>query len=183
MIAAVAVAFAAVAQAASFNWSCTGSRTTGTIYDYTGNAIGNGAVAYLFDVATLSQANLLSAIREGSDVTSLALQSATTASSKITATTPFEYGSVGSDYTAYFAIIDSANGQLLISDAVTKAAQQGDTATFAFASTAATFSKNSLGDADYSTAGWYSTAAVPEPTSGLLLLLGMAGLALRRKQA
>ena len=29
--------------------------------------------------------------------------------------------------------------------------------------------------------GW--TAAVPEPTSGLLLLLGMAGLALRRKQA
>ena len=27
------------------------------------------------------------------------------------------------------------------------------------------------------------TAAVPEPTSGLLLLLGMAGLALRRKQA
>lgn len=29
--------------------------------------------------------------------------------------------------------------------------------------------------------GW--TAAVPEPTSGLLLLLGVAGLALRRKQA
>jgi hypothetical protein len=27
-----------------------------------------------------------------------------------------------------------------------------------------------------------TTAAVPEPTSGLLLLLGMAGLALRRKQ-
>jgi hypothetical protein len=26
-------------------------------------------------------------------------------------------------------------------------------------------------------------AAVPEPTSGLLLLLGVAGLALRRKQA
>ena len=29
----------------------------------------------------------------------------------------------------------------------------------------------------------YTTFAVPEPTSGLLLLLGMAGLALRRKQA
>ena len=31
-------------------------------------------------------------------------------------------------------------------------------------------------------AGAWATAAVPEPTSGLLLLLGVAGLALRRKQ-
>jgi len=33
----------------------------------------------------------------------------------------------------------------------------------------------------YSSAGWYT--AVPEPTSGLLLLIGMAGLALRRRRA
>ena len=32
----------------------------------------------------------------------------------------------------------------------------------------------------YAGAGWY---AVPEPTSGLLMLLGMAGLALKRKRA
>ena len=38
-----------------------------------------------------------------------------------------------------------------------------------------------LGDnAGTATGGW---AAVPEPTSGLLMLLGMAGLALRRKRA
>lgn len=34
-----------------------------------------------------------------------------------------------------------------------------------------------------STATAWSTAAVPEPTSGLLMLLGMAGLALRRRRA
>ena len=33
------------------------------------------------------------------------------------------------------------------------------------------------------TATAWSTAAVPEPTSGLLMLLGMAGLALRRRRA
>ena len=30
---------------------------------------------------------------------------------------------------------------------------------------------------------WHTVAAVPEPTSGLLLLLGVAGMALRRKRA
>ena len=33
------------------------------------------------------------------------------------------------------------------------------------------------------TTGGYNTAVAPEPTSGLLLLLGMAGLALKRKRA
>jgi hypothetical protein len=43
-----------------------------------------------------------------------------------------------------------------------------------------------MGDNLYSGAFDFASSAytaVPEPTSGLLLLLGMAGLALRRKQA
>ena len=41
---------------------------------------------------------------------------------------------------------------------------------------------NLFGDSTTGATAW-STAAVPEPTSGLLLLLGMAGLALKRKRA
>ena len=41
--------------------------------------------------------------------------------------------------------------------------------------------KNLGGTGGTAITGW--TAAVPEPTSGMLLLLGMAGLALRRKRA
>ena len=38
--------------------------------------------------------------------------------------------------------------------------------------------------ANFATAGsWSYAASVPEPTSGLLLLIGMAGLALRRRRA
>lgn len=36
---------------------------------------------------------------------------------------------------------------------------------------------------EYLTSGGYTTSVAPEPTSGLLLLLGMAGLALKRKRA
>ena len=38
-------------------------------------------------------------------------------------------------------------------------------------------------DAATSTTGGWQTTAVPEPTSGLLMLVGLAGLALRRRRA
>ena len=46
----------------------------------------------------------------------------------------------------------------------------------------ATMTYGTFADATAATGGWQSTD-VPEPTSGLLLLLGVAGLALKRKRA
>ena len=179
MIAALAVAFAAVAQAASVNWSNTGSRTNGTIYDYTGTAIGSGAVAYLFDVATISQADLLVAVRGGAKLENLtSVDHASTVSSKIATTPTIDYGTAGDSVTMYFAIVK--DDQILIADEVNKTLQAADIASYQFGNSHI-WSKETHGEASYTGAGWYST--VPEPTSALLLLLGMAGLALKRKQA
>lgn len=69
---------------------------------------------------------------------------------------------------------------LYISTTASQAAIDIGSATINFAGNAAT-SKLAASTGGYSGAGWYTS--VPEPTSGLLMLLGMAGLALRRRRA
>ena len=68
----------------------------------------------------------------------------------------------------------TADGTYTFDGTVTASAAIGDLGTKNI-STAANFG---------SIAGWsYTPNAIPEPTSGLLMLLGVAGLALRRKRA
>lgn len=185
LVIAVVAMTALVTQASSFIWSCTGAKTVGTLYDYTGTGkVAANTVAYLFDADQVSQSALLASVRAGDAISGYVDSTTVNSSSKIavTSATPFSYGTTGSDYDFYFAILDTANDQLLISSVVeNNPAQASDTTTVAFGGAAATFSKASHGEEGYSSAGWYSV--VPEPTSGLLMLLGMAGLALRRRRA
>ena len=66
-----------------------------------------------------------------------------------------------------------------------------DAATYAVASAVSSYTFNdgaedktlALNMKNATQGTWTSVGAVPEPTSGLLLLLGMAGLALKRKRA
>ena len=74
--------------------------------------------------------------------------------------------------TDYEMVIDNAGANWAIA-----ATDNGGSDTFTWA--AGTYG----GLAETATVGKWSVAAVPEPTSGLLLLLGMAGLALKRKRA
>lgn len=81
---------------------------------------------------------------------------------------------------------DTAYGVILYVDAVNEGYYMGNVAMAEFAS-AQNVSLNNLslvqGGVTGGTATAWSTAAVPEPTSGLLMLVGLAGLALRRRRA
>ena len=179
MIAVAAVALAVSAQAASFNWTSAGSSSAKTLYAVGGDTLyaSAGAVTiYLFDAGTVSQADLLAGLRSEKTITdySAVASQALADTSRLTAT-EFKYGSADVGYNFYMAVVDGDN--VFISDSKAVYGQASDTAAVSF-SGLRTATSNNFGDAAYSAAGWYT--AVPEPTSGLLMLVGLAGLALRR---
>ena len=180
VIAISAIAMAVAANAAAFDWS-----TTGTIYGPSGTSVAatGGFTAYLFDTGTVTQSALVTALRNGGSITDYtALSSYTTDSAAKVATTAFTASiSAGTSVTAYFAIVQ--DDYVYISGSKSGAAQDVGTTKFSFGSQSTTSANVFDTTTSYSSAGWYGTAAVPEPTSGLLLLLGMAGLALKRKRA
>lgn len=58
-----------------------------------------------------------------------------------------------------------------------------DKATLTGRAATGTAIESGFGTVANSSVSWTATGAVPEPTSGLLMLLGLAGLALKRKRA
>ena len=85
---------------------------------------------------------------------------------------------------AYFAILnDDASSVFLGTSSSVAANTSGGQADFTVGLNTTKALRDMDGTTAYGNAGWYVVGAVPEPTSGLLLLLGMAGLALKRKRA
>ena len=192
MIVCVAVAMAAVAQAANVNWSITNVYSPS---DSASKVAAGSMSAWLFvtanstDVTTgipVTTKAAVQAVLDSGDLTGLsnlaAAHGANTAVGNIagaTGLTGFSSGTIS----AFAVVVDStdlasAENYFLVSGGAEK------TATF----TSATGMKMlAWGDqTSYTTAAgaWTSTTtSVPEPTSGLLMLIGMAGLALRRKRA
>ena len=184
---AMAVAAVATTNAASFAWKA----NSGRLFDGLGDASANryAGTGYLFNAATVSQATLLAAFTSAggvADTLTSALSTGTFSSGR--AAESAEFAGPDSNFTAYFAVFGkdgSGNDAIYISDTAVGEYTAVGYGLIEFGQQKA-YSSAGFKDAagGFSSAGWYSSAAaVPEPTSGLLMLLGMAGLALRRRRA
>ena len=176
-----AVAMAACAQAASVYWTCT------YVAKGAENYVDNG-LAFFVNEATLSQSDFLALEGKG----------ATAVSDALSGMYSYTGGSDGKYSVAKASAV--ANSTLGLSDATASQAYLVifDTATITDASnfyvtevkSFNTYSGTEVqqvkwGDQESasSAGGAWHAVNVPEPTSGLLMLVGLAGLALRRRRA
>ena len=188
LIAAAAVAVAVATQAATFNW-----KTDSKAYSIATATIDAGlADGTHYAAETSGNANTM--VNQITSYTASWAYEITFTSGTDTDTIS---GSLGTgDFTSRMILAKNLSSSLIVqtdpvtpvdySIVITGTLKDGKGATVNLTSDAitGTWQVPSLGDLALTTGGpvgW--TAAVPEPTTGLLVLLGVAGLALRRRRA
>ena len=176
LIAVAIVASVTIAQAASYDWK---TSATGKVYGEGTTTLLASGTAYIFDSASVSQQTVLAAFLAEGTIASGSLDNKAVASGAISQTGGEAFSLGKTSWDAYVAIV--SGDYIFISDTVGATGADVGTSTIQFKLKDQS-QASALSTDTFSAGGWY-TAAVPEPTSGLLLLLGMAGLALKRKRA
>lgn len=169
MIAALAMAMAVVANAASVDWQVTGSKAQA---GYTAYLIAGDVVSSWESVADVQAAAVASGALAVSGRNSAVKGTATDAA--LTKSSNFYYVLVNADASQY-AVSGSYAGSTYAYDTTATPPEAAPSEVPQFNATNATFSDWAKADGP--------TGDVPEPTSGLLLLVGAAALALKRKVA
>ena len=174
MMVVAIVCAATFANAAQMAWGIT---VVGATPD---KAAAAGWVCYFMDGSTYSTFTGLDASEVGAYAAANYLYSATTASGRtgVNASATSGTYSAGDSVSGYMVIFDNASATAADYYAYTTL----DTKTVPGAGALA-FNKTFA-----ETSGWTATSGgsqsdVPEPTSGMLMLIGLAGLALRRRRA
>ena len=183
MVTAVAIAMAVVANAASVKWSCPDG-----IADATETGFTSASVIYLINAAELSQSDIYTAVMGGASladaVSGHTVKSLSLDEGGFSATTFDVAYTAGTKQTFYMTCFDESLNAVYFSEEIEKTLSGTGAMGYRYdALSSLDGVAADMSGFDKSYGGWVSTAAVPEPTSGLLMLLGMAGLALRRRRA
>ena len=194
MMALGVVALAATVQAATFRWyqgspiAAAGDSTTdvtsGTVYLFSGSGQSALLTGYIAAIAGgTSAADYLSGadgfVGTGTLASGTTFGATTVPSASITSGRAVWSETTTDTSRNYFQVLVDGDN-IYIADTFAVTVKGTGNSNIAFQNNE---SLNAIKDSasGYAGGGWYTTA-VPEPTSGLLILLGMAGLALRRKR-
>jgi len=186
MIALAVVGMAVASQAAAYNWTSGALKKNADAKGgWTSTAITSGQVAgYLFVIDETTYNSLNSTVvKTVSDNVYAAYGSKLkdASATKSTGTTialtdgVTTYGAGTTQYAALLYILTNSDGKFYIGNVGTMSMASAQNKTMSNMAT----NLNGGTGTSMTSVGWQ---AIPEPTSGLLLLLGVAGLALKRKQ-
>ena len=184
MIAAAIVCAAAMSYGAAADWNAqikSGSELFAASTDDTPI----GGTMYLFYADLVDQETVVNAWLEGADLATIETGSRVNQAFTIGANgqMPLTSFTGVDENTSYWVAVLATDGNLFVGDP-----EDGTYNAITGGTIMLDESWSGMSDYDFRTAtsysenGWYAQS-VPEPTSGLLLLLGVAGLALRRRRA